>query len=199
MKHIGIYGGSFNPIHRGHTQLATWLIRQGIVDELWLLVSPLNPLKEHPDELLPDAVRLRLAKLAIRDETCSGHIRVSDFEMHLPRPSYTATTLRELRRSYPMYQFSLIIGADNWLNFDHWYHPNEILAHHPLFVYPRPGFPLDAKQLPHGVCYLSQAPIYDISSSQLRQAIAHPQAMLDPSQHLSTSVWAEIKDKKLYV
>ncbi|MBQ0050030.1 MAG: nicotinate (nicotinamide) nucleotide adenylyltransferase [Bacteroidales bacterium] len=193
--HIAIYGGSFNPIHRGHAKLAKWIIQQDIVDQLWLLVSPLNPLKEPNPELLPDEERLRLALLAVSDDTCSDRIIVSDFEMKMPRPSYTIDTLRALRTTHPQHRFSLLIGADNWLSFPRWRDPDEIIAHHDIFVYPRPGYQVDETTLPTGVHYLAEAPVYDISSTQLRHAIAHPDNTFNPSDHLSPSVWAEIQTR----
>ena len=108
---IGIYGGSFNPIHKGHTELAASLVLQGLVDELWLLVSPLNPLKQGAtSDIAEYEHRLNMARLAT--ENIEG-VKVSDFERHLPLPSYTITTLNELRKAYPEHEFVLVIGADN--------------------------------------------------------------------------------------
>ena len=103
---IGIFGGSFNPIHTGHTRLGQWLVRKNYVDELWFMVSPLNPLKQNSTELLPDGLRLQLAQLAVEGK---AGLRVSDFEMHLPRPSYMVHTLAQLRQAYPQHEFLLII------------------------------------------------------------------------------------------
>ena len=110
---IGIFGGSFNPIHIGHLALANYLCEYGEVDEVWFLVSPHNPLKERGD-LWPDELRLQLVQIAI-----DGYkkFRASDFEFHLPRPSYMVNTLRALRESYPEHEFTLIIGSDNWKFF----------------------------------------------------------------------------------
>ena len=120
-------------VHRGHLALVQYLLAQGVVEEVWLMVSPLNPLKSSL-HLSPDDVRLDMARTAAAEVP---GLRVSDFEMHLPRPSYTWRTLHALRAAYPDTEFSLIIGADNWLVFDRWQHTDEILAHHRLIIYPR--------------------------------------------------------------
>ena len=112
----GIFSGSFNPIHIGHLALANYLCEFCGLDEVWFVVSPHNPLKEQAD-LWPDELRLRLVQLAIGDYP---HFRASDFEFHLPRPSYTVHTLDCLKSSYPKREFHLIIGSDNWLTFDRW-------------------------------------------------------------------------------
>lgn len=191
MTTIGLYGGSFNPIHTGHIALGSWLVRHHHVDELWFLVSPQNPLKP-AEGLLDDAARLRLAQLAVGRQR---HLRVSDFEFHLPRPSYMVHTLEALRTTYSEYEFVLVIGADNWHRFPKWYHADEILRNHRIIIYPRPGFPIDETVLPASVV-LVNTPLLDISSTQIREAIAH-----DPSYNgfgLDSRVWAEIKAKGLY-
>lgn len=187
----GIYGGSFNPIHTGHIALGQWLVRHALVDELWFLVSPQNPLKPAAG-LLDDEARLRLARLAI-GRKC--RLKVSDFEFQMPRPSYMVHTLEALRKAYPDRDFVLVIGADNWHRFPQWYKADEILRFHRLIIYPRPGFPIDEASLPEGVT-LVHTPLYDISSTQIREAIAN-----DPSYNgfgLVPRVWAEIKAKGYY-
>jgi len=159
---IGIYGGSFNPIHIGHTSLAQYLVEQGVVDEVWLLVSPLNPLKQQSSsEIAPFEHRLMMAEIAT---VGMDGVRVSDFEKNLPIPSYTVNTLAALSDAYPEHQFCLVIGADNWLAFDRWYKGDEIVARYPIFIYRRPGYDLDDKR-----CI--DAPLFDISSTQIRKAI----------------------------
>ncbi|MBQ2460333.1 MAG: nicotinate (nicotinamide) nucleotide adenylyltransferase, partial [Bacteroidaceae bacterium] len=141
----GIYGGSFNPIHLGHVRLGETLVRDGLMDELWLLVSPQNPFKADQD-LLADDERLRLARLAV-----SGHpkLQVCDAEFRMPRPSYMVFTLEALRRQHPEREFVLVIGADNWERFPQWHKSDEILRHHRLVILPRPGYALDG--LPDGI------------------------------------------------
>lgn len=182
----GIYGGSFNPIHLGHTTLGRWLVHEGYLDELWFLVSPHNPLKPATD-LLEDRARLHLAHLAVEEDP---RLRVSDFEFRLPRPSYMVHTLEALRVTYPEREFVLVIGADNWQRFPQWYRAGEILRHHRLLVYPRPGYPVDAAALPPGITLVG-SPLLDISSTQIRQAIAADSTY--DGKGLSPDVWREIK------
>lgn len=188
---IGIFGGSFNPIHTGHTRLGQWLVRKNYVDELWFMVSPLNPLKQNSTELLPDGLRLQLAQLAVEGK---AGLRVSDFEMHLPRPSYMVHTLAQLRQAYPQHEFLLIIGADNWLRFNQWRNSEEIMLHHRLLVYPRPGYALDTASIPQGVSLVA-TPLFNISSTQIRQAIAHGHYH---GRGLSPKVWKSIKQNRYY-
>ena len=179
---IGIYGGSFNPMHYGHTGLSKWVIDNTDLDELWLMVSPNNPLKDSKI-LGREEERLRGAKEAIaalHDE----RIKVSDFEFSLPRPSYTAETLRQLRKQYPEHEFVLVIGEDNWAIFDQWRDWEEILRLHEVLVYPRRPLslkdrfaerPTSSERPPFGlkeikgVRYLKDAPLFDISSTEIRE------------------------------
>lgn len=184
MRSIGIYGGSFNPVHFGHVGLAKWVIENTDLDELWLMVSPNNPLK--PANLLaPEGERLAAVSKAVKD---IPHVKASDFEFSLPRPSYTANTLRELHKAYPDADFTLIIGEDNIAIFDRWREYEFILANFRIFVYPRRENPsedgLTAKRsnspqdglttqwsdsvAVKEIRYLSGAPLFDISSTQIR-------------------------------
>ena len=130
---VGIFGGSFNPIHLGHTALAAAICDRGLVDEVWFMVSPQNPFKVD-EELLDEQRRLAMVRLAVAGDE---RLRASDFEFTLPRPSYTSVTLRALTDAYPNTEFSLIIGEDNWDAFDRWHEADYILTHHPIIVYPR--------------------------------------------------------------
>ena len=133
MKRIGLFGGSFNPIHLGHTALAAYICEQGLVDEVWLMVSPQNPLKQDLT-LLDENERLHMARLAVAPYPM---LKACDFEFTLPRPSYTYHTLQALREAYPDCTFSLIIGEDNWDNFHRWYRGEDIARETPIIVYPR--------------------------------------------------------------
>lgn len=133
MKRIGIFGGSFNPIHLGHTALAAYICELGLVDEVWLMVSPQNPLKQDLT-LLDEQERLAMVRLAVAPYPT---LKASDFEFTLPRPSYTYHTLQALRAAYPDYAFSLIIGEDNWRCFDRWYRGEDIARKTSIIVYPR--------------------------------------------------------------
>ena len=164
---IGIFSGSFNPVHIGHLALANYLCEYEGLDQVWFMVSPRNPLKE-ADELMDDSLRLQLVQLAVEGYP---KFRASDFEFRLPRPSYTVHTLDELRRVYLQHVFHLIIGSDNWLLFPRWRESERILATTPLIVYPRPGYPVDPQTLPPTV-RMTSAPVFEISSTFIRQAIA---------------------------
>lgn len=162
----GIFSGSFNPIHIGHLALANYLCEYSNLDEIWFLVSPHNPLKKQTD-LWDDHLRLELVRLAIADYP---KFRASDFEFHLPRPSYTIHTLNALQKAYPDREFILIIGADNWHLFPRWYKAEDILRQHHIMIYPRPGFIIDSTVLPSSV-QLVDTPLLEISSTFIRQAL----------------------------
>lgn len=162
----GLFGGSFNPIHNGHIALAEALTAMPWLDEVWLLVSPQNPLKRESD-LLDDDIRLSMARMAVEDVP---HVDVSDYEFRLPRPSYMWNTLTNISRDYPQREFSLIIGADNWLCFDRWFAHDEILANYGVTIYPRRGYAVDVSSLPAGV-RLVNLPLYDVSSTLIRRLL----------------------------
>ena len=157
MIRTGIFGGSFNPIHNGHISLARQLREKAGLDEVWLMVSPQNPLKASTD-LLDDALRLKMAQLAVTGEE---GIVASDYEMHLPKPSYTWNTLQALKQDYPDREFVLMIGGDNWQLFDKWYRADDIRNEFQIIVYPRRGSEggIDGLEL------------IDISSTDIRQCI----------------------------
>lgn len=190
---VGLLGGSYNPIHNGHIELAQWILNRGLVDEVWLMVSPQNPLKQNVN-LLPEDVRLKMAQVAV--QTYPG-IRVSDFEFGLPRPSYTWNTLQLLSAQYPNHTFSLIIGSDNWRIFDKWYKADEIIQHYRIIVYPRQGSN-DAKslQMAHPHVQYVEAPLYPISSTQIREKIKIGE---DCSAYLPQSVYSLIRENGYYV
>ena len=167
---IGIYGGSFNPIHFGHIGLAKWVVEHTDLDELWLMVSPNNPLKDK-SILADEQERLREAKEAIRREgdEAMRRVIVSDFEFHLPRPNYTANTLRELKKQYPEHDFTLIIGEDNLEIFNKWRDFQYILDNYRIFVYPRHNCTPYQLPLAKDLQLLTEAPYFDISSTYLRK------------------------------
>ena len=164
---IGIYGGSFNPVHFGHVGLAKWVIEHTDLDELWLLVSPNNPLKP-AGMLAPEGERLAAVREAIKD---IPGLKASDFEFSLPRPSYTANTLRALQAAYPEHEFTLVIGEDNIAIFDQWREYEYILENFRVFVYPRiTNERLKSERLKNAknVIFLANAPLFDISSTEIR-------------------------------
>ena len=181
MIRTGIFGGSFNPIHNGHISLARQLREKAGLDEVWLMVSPQNPLKAQAD-LLDDQIRMEMARLAVEGET---GIIASDYEMHLPKPSYTWNTLEALKRDYPNREFVLMIGGDNWQLFDKWYRADDIRNQYQIIVYPRRGCKggIDGLEL------------IDISSTEIRECIQAGK----PINHLVPKAVAEyIKEHELY-
>ena len=174
---VAIYGGSFNPLHYGHTGLAAWVAAHTAVDEVWLMVTPNNPLKAG-NILADEQERLQAARKEIErlqaEHTIKGiaRVRVSDFEFGLPRPSYTANTLRHLQEAYPQHRFALLIGQDNWAIRHQWREWSYIQANYPIYVYPRgkEGFGEIGDEDNLGEIHLlSDAPLFDISSTQLRE------------------------------
>lgn len=170
---IGLFGGTFDPIHKGHTALAEYIRKELKLDEVWFLVTPQNPWKKDKS-LSPDSMRLEMARIALRPFPC---LKASDYEFHLEKPSYTYQTLRSLRSDYPQHCFTLIIGADNWAGFDKWSHPEEILTHHPIAVFPREGYPLPASSSPD--VHLINAPLINVSSTEIRNRTNHNQDISD--------------------
>lgn len=166
---IGIYSGSYNPVHFGHVALADFIISEHLVDEIWMIRSPQNPLKQS-STLLSDEHREKMLEIAVEGHT---GLKVSTIEDKLPRPNYTINTLRELKIQNPEDDFYLIVGADNWLIFDKWREWESILSDFHLIVYPRPGYEMplvDQKKCP--TVQVIDAPLYAISSTEIRQKIA---------------------------
>lgn len=192
MKKIrtGIFGGSFNPVHIGHTALANWLCEFSDLDEVWFLVSPHNPLKPG-GELLDDDVRLSLVRKAVEGYSRFG---VCDIEFGMPRPSYTIHTLSELEKRYPDRQFVLVIGADNWQMFDRWHRHDEIISRFEILIYSRRGVSIDAATLPAGV-HMADTPIVEVSSSFIRSSIRSGR---DVRYFMHPAVWEEIDRMHYY-
>lgn len=190
-KRIGVYSGSFNPIHNGHEKLAGYLIDNQIVDEVWFVVSPCNPLKNKED-VLDEYIRLDMLMLAIRDQ---NSFKASDIEFTMPVPSYSIDTLHELTFLYPDFQFILIIGSDNALVFDQWKNYAQILNEYPVLVYPRREYDFEKVSTRYPQMQLLQTPYFDISSTQIRRFIAQKK---DVSQWLHPSVLKFIQENNLY-
>jgi nicotinate-nucleotide adenylyltransferase len=132
---IGLYFGSFNPIHHGHLIIANFILGHSELDQIWFVVSPQNPLKPS-GTLLNEYHRLHLVRLAVEGE---NNLRASDIEFKLPRPSYTADTLAYLVEKYPDHQFALVMGSDSFENLPKWKNYSYILKNYPIYVYRRPG------------------------------------------------------------
>lgn len=188
--HIGLFFGSFNPIHVGHLVLANYMQSFTNIDEVWLVVSPHNPLKQK-STLLDQNQRLLLVNLAIEDHP---KLRSSNVEFQLPQPSYTIHTLVHIKEKYPQHTFSLIMGQDNLQTFHKWKNYEEIVKQYSIFVYPRPNS-LPSQFDNHPNVHLTQAPLIEISSTFIRQAIKDKK---DVRYFLPEKVWEEIEAAGFY-
>jgi nicotinate-nucleotide adenylyltransferase len=162
---IGLYFGSFNPIHLGHCIIANHVLYNCDVERIWFVVSPHNPLKE-TNALLNESHRLHLVQLAIENET---KFKASNIEFSLPRPSYTIDTLSYLAEKYPQHEFSIIMGGDSFQNITKWKNYETLLKHHKIIVYNRPGFTIDLALSKN--IEVVNAPLLDISSTYIRNLI----------------------------
>lgn len=182
-------GGSFNPVHTGHMMVASHIAQTARLDEVWLSLSPANPLKQR-DDSTTDAERLDMLRIATGD---SQQLDVTDIELSLPHPSYTLRLLDTLAARYPDIRFKLIIGSDNWRVFDKWRDPGRILNDYGVIIYPRPGYDITG-ELPDGAT-LVNAPTADISSTFVRDAIKNG---LDMNYFVPAGVYKYIKEHNLY-
>ena len=166
---IGIFGGSFNPIHSGHAIIAHHIVTSGAVDRLWLMVSPVNPMKVDHERQVADTDRLRMAEMVTRP---MENVETSAFEFTMPKPSYTIDTLNALQAKFPDDEFYLVIGADNWQMFDRWRNSEEILAKYHLLIYPRLGYDVVIPEELRDRVALVDAPIIELSSTAVRERLA---------------------------
>ncbi len=171
---IGIFGGSFDPIHIGHAIIAQHIINSGVVDRLWFMVSPLNPLKVGKDRHVSDTDRLRMVEMVSRP---MEGVETSAFEFSMPRPSYTIDTLNALQAKFPDDEFYLVTGGDNWQIFDKWRNSEEILAKYHLLIYPRLGYEVVIPDELKDRVALLDAPIIELSSTDIRERLAKGQSV----------------------
>ena len=189
---IGIFGGSFNPIHVGHAIIANYVMQHTALDQLWLMVAPENPFKQG-QRLAPDTDRLRMTEMVTRR---LEHVTTSAFEFQLPKPSYTIDTLTALQKRFPDDEFFLVVGADNWAAWDRWKSHDEILANHHVLVYPRQGYDvIIPPELAHRVT-LVDAPGIEVSSTEIREAVAQQRSI---SFYVTDDVELYIYKNKLYI
>ena len=184
-----LFGGTFNPLHNGHLTIARSVLEQGLADEVWLLIAPCNTWKKD-QALLDDRLRYNMVRDAVKD---IHGIEASDYEFNLPKPSYTANTLRHISADYPDREFILTIGADNWVKFDNWRESDFILSNYRIIVYPRSGF--EIKDIPQGVTELN-CPLVDVSSTDIRSKI---QAGEPINEMVPASVVRTIANLNLYL
>lgn len=187
---IGLFFGSFNPIHVGHLIIANYMAIHTDLKEVWLVVSPQNPLKQKTS-LARDYDRLHLVRLAIED---NPKLKASNIEFDLPKPSYTVDTLTYLKEKHPTKNFVLIMGGDNLNTFHKWKNYETILKNHEIYVYSRPKYELGALAN-HESISLFEAPLMDISASYIRKSIKHGKSV----RYLVTpTVFEYLETSRLY-
>jgi nicotinate-nucleotide adenylyltransferase len=164
---VGLYFGSYNPIHFGHLAIANYMVEFTDIDQLWFVVSPQNPFKKK-ENLLADYHRLELVERAIEND---DRFRASNIEFNLPKPSYTIDTLTYLQERHPGYSFSILMGSDNLDSFHKWKNSEIIMENYGIIVYPRPGFDLSKVPDHKNITIAKDAPLMEISSSFIRTAI----------------------------
>ncbi len=164
---IGLFFGSFNPIHLGHTRLARYILEHTDLEQIWLVLSPNNPLKD-PQSLLPEQLRYKLAQTALLNEK---NILPCDREFTLPKPNYTVNTLRALSAEHPGDDFTLIMGSDNMALCDRWREDEFILKLYPILVYPREGDDLEMLKKRFPEMQIIEAPLFRISATEIREQL----------------------------
>ena len=184
-----LFGGTFDPLHNGHLAIAQSVIEQGLAHELWLLISPCNPWKVN-QQLLDNRLRYEMAAQAVKD---MPHICASDYEFNLPKPSYTANTLRHLSADYPDREFILVIGADNWVRFNNWKEADYIQQKYQTIVYPRKDCPIT--DVPKNITLLD-CPMVDVSSTQIRNLVKEGKPI---DEFVPAAVARTIKNLNLYL
>jgi nicotinate-nucleotide adenylyltransferase len=192
MSKIGLYFGTFNPIHVGHLIIANHMVEHSDLDEVWLVVTPHNPFKKK-STLLDNHHRLQLAFLATEKY---NKIKPSKIEFDLPQPNYTVFTLAHISEKYPQHSFSLIMGEDNLKSFHKWKNYETILKHHNIFVYPRISEGKTETQFDkHPKIHKTDSPIIQISSTQIRNGIKEGKN-IEPM--LPDEVWKYIDEMNFY-
>lgn len=187
---VGLFFGSFNPVHVGHLIIAGYMANYTGLQEVWLIVSPHNPLKNKED-LIQMYDRLEMAKLATEN---AENVRVSDIEFTLPQPSYTIDTLIHLREKYPEHEFSLIMGADNLKSLKKWKNYELILKDYRILVYPRPGFE-NLELADHPSITMTDTPLMELSSTFIRKSFKEGKSI---RFFVPDSVLEFIESKSLY-
>ena len=188
---IGLYFGSFNPIHIGHLIISEYVYNNTSIEQVWFILSPQNPLKASSG-LLNSYHRLHLLKLAIGDNAI---FQASDVEFKLPTPSYTVDTLTYLREKYPQHQFVVIMGSDSFQNIKNWKNYELLLKEYEIIIYERPGFKIDSSVLGNHIL-LQGAPLLEISATQIRNQI---KARKSIRYMLPARVYQEIIENNYYL
>ena len=164
---IGLYFGSFNPIHHGHLIIASHIQQETELDQVWFVVSPQNPLKPQKG-LLNEYHRLHLVQLAVDGE---NKLKAVDIEFRLPKPSYTVDTLTYLEEKHPGNEYSVIMGSDSFQNIHKWKNFEFILKNYPIYIYQRQGFNVEMSTYPEARVNILKAPLLEISATHIRDSI----------------------------
>ncbi len=196
MARVGLYFGSFNPVHIGHMAIAGYMTEFGGLDQVWFIISPHNPLK-NKETLLADHHRLYMTQLAIGD---SDKLKSSDIEFKLPVPSYTIDTLTYLKEKHSQHEFCLVMGEDNIFTLHKWKNAMELVESYPIFVYPRPDSKKPSSLLLDQILAKAEihrvnAPQMEISGTFIREGIKKGK---DMSYFLPPPVWKYIKEMHFY-
>ena len=188
---VGLYFGSYNPIHIGHLAIANYMVEFTDINQLWFVVSPQNPFKKKAN-LLDDYQRL---DLVYRSVECDDRLRASDIEFGLPKPSYTIDTLAYLKERHPKYEFVVLMGSDNLENLHKWKNYEAILENYGIIVYPRPGFDIANVWKHKNITIAEDAPLMEISSSFIRESIRQGK---DIRYFLPQKAWQYIDEMSFY-
>lgn len=190
-KQVGIFSGSFNPIHAGHLMLANFVHEFTYLDEVWFVVTPQNPLKD-TDNLLNDNLRLEMTRIALEEY---NNLNVSDIEFGMPRPSYTIDTLDKLTHENPDVEFTLVIGGDNWTRFNRWKDNERLRNEYKILIYPRLGETIEIPEEFKATIQSVRAPIIEVSSTFIRESIRLGKNV---RAFVPSKVYDFIEEKKLY-
>jgi nicotinate-nucleotide adenylyltransferase len=186
---IGLFFGSFNPMHLGHKIMASYMVEFSNLDKVMFVVSPQNPMKKKKS-LLDQHQRLMIIRMEIED---NSKLQVSDIEFNMPKPSYTIDTLVRLKEKYPKNEYAIIMGADNLQYFHMWKNYEEILNNFSIYIFPRPGFDINRKH--KNICILKDVPQMEISASFIRNSIAEGR---DVSYLMPEKAWKYTEEMNFY-
>ncbi len=189
-RKVGLYFGSFNPIHIGHMAIANYMVEFAQITQLWFVVSPQNPHKNKAN-LLEDYHRLEMVNRAVEGD---DRLRASDIEFKMPKPSYTIDTLTYLKEKYPDYQFKIIMGADNLENLHKWKNYETLISNYQIIVYPRPGFST-SKYANNPNFEIVDSPLMEISSSFIRKSINEGK---DLRHFMPQTAWQYLDEMNFY-